>query len=377
MRHSPNRRAGRPAHALRSSGRVAAAAVAVAVAVSALTAACGGGPAPASSPNGGAEPAVPAAPTDVTSSANGENTPGDGVATSGVDTSPPVSVETVETEPDPGATGDEIPGWVTDALAERDGDDIALIMGTSDHQIGTVRVSFLIVNNANELTLANRADVRYGTADSNEPRTGVAQLLTLNPRVRSRGADDLETIYVVRLEIADPGRYWLVVDPEGEATQAVGSIDVRQRSVSIPVGEKAPPSDNPTLDDAAAEEITTARPPDTELLRSSIADALAAEVPFVVAFATPAFCQTRTCGPTVEILDLVRRAYTGSVVRFIHVEVYEDNDPNKGPNQWLQEWKLPTEPWVFLVNRKGNVVAKFEGAVALDELVQAVRAYLI
>ena len=90
----------------------------------------------------------------------------------------------------------------------------------------------------------------------------------------------------------------------------------------------------------------------------------------MLAFATPKFCASRTCGPTVEVVDAVRRE-TG--VRAIHVEVYEDNDPDKGVNRWMEEWNLPTEPWVFVIDPAGSIAAKFEGSVSVDELTQAVR----
>jgi hypothetical protein len=101
-----------------------------------------------------------------------------------------------------------------------------------------------------------------------------------------------------------------------------------------------------------------------------VAGSLRDRVPFVLAFATPKFCASRTCGPTVDVVDEVRRE-TG--VRAIHVEVYEDNDPDKGVNRWMEEWKLPTEPWVFVIDEAGRIAAKFEGSVSVDELTQAVR----
>jgi hypothetical protein len=93
-----------------------------------------------------------------------------------------------------------------------------------------------------------------------------------------------------------------------------------------------------------------------------------------VVFATPKFCESRTCGPVVDVVDAVRRRVPG--VGFIHVEIYEENNPALGVNRWVQEWKLPTEPWVFLVGRDGRIKAKFEGAVSEQELEAAVRRFL-
>ena len=61
-----------------------------------------------------------------------------------------------------------------------------------------------------------------------------------------------------------------------------------------------------------------------------------------------------------------------SGIRFIHVEIYEGNDPAKGENRWVQEWKLPSEPWTFLVGADGLVKERFEGTVSVRELDDAV-----
>jgi hypothetical protein len=151
-------------------------------------------------------------------------------------------------------------------------------------------------------------------------------------------------------------------------------IDVKAKAKAPSVGSKAPRSDTPTLGDAPLADLTTATPPDRALLRHSVRDSLAARIPFVVVFATPKFCTSRTCGPTIEIVDAVRRQFAGKQVRFIHVEVYRDNDPQQGVNRWMTEWKLPSEPWVFVVDRQGVIRSRFEGSASVEELAEAVSA---
>ena len=122
--------------------------------------------------------------------------------------------------------------------------------------------------------------------------------------------------------------------------------------------------------------MTTRRPPDRLLLRYSVASSLAAHRPFVLVFATPRFCTSRTCGPVVDVVDAARRRFAGRGVRFIHVEIYEDNNPAKGENRWVREWQLPSEPWTFLVGADGRIKAKFEGSVSLSELSAAIGRFL-
>ena len=142
------------------------------------------------------------------------------------------------------------------------------------------------------------------------------------------------------------------------------------------LGAKAIPSRTPTLGDAPIRLLTTRVPPDRALLRYSVAGSLAAHVPFVLVFATPRFCQSRTCGPVVDVTEAVQRRFAARGIRFIHVEIYKDNNPAKGENDWVHQWRLPSEPWIFLVGRDGRIKAKFEGTVSVSELDSAVRRYL-
>jgi hypothetical protein len=271
----------------------------------------------------------------------------------------------------------QLPAWVKSALGEKNGPDVAATMGSSDFAVGENRMVFLVVRENGALVQAPTATIRYAAADG-QPRTAKAVLESLGAKEQGGGQEkaghfDVTQVYVTHLGTPKEGRYWFVADPAGETIQAVGTLDVAARSRTPALGSKAPASDNPTLADAPAKEITTADPPDTELLRYSIADSLDAHAPFVVVFATPEFCVSRVCGPTVEVVQKVAREFAGSGIRFIHVEIYTDNDPKKGYNKWVREWRLPTEPWVFLVDASGKVRGKFEGAISVGELERAVR----
>jgi hypothetical protein len=72
----------------------------------------------------------------------------------------------------------------------------------------------------------------------------------------------------------------------------------------------------------------------------------------------------------------VAQKFAADGIRFIHIEIYARNDPGNGFNRWVREWNLPTEPWVFLVDAKGVIRAKFEGALSVDELEAAVHSQL-
>jgi hypothetical protein len=94
------------------------------------------------------------------------------------------------------------------------------------------------------------------------------------------------------------------------------------------------------------------------------------EKPVVLVFATPALCQSRVCGPVVDIAEQVKADHEGEA-EFIHMEIYRDNSIEKGFRPQVAAFGLPTEPWLFAIDRKGKVAARLEGAFGPGELEEA------
>jgi hypothetical protein len=271
------------------------------------------------------------------------------------------------TEPGAGATLEEL--W------RAEGDDVAVIPGTENHEPGDVRVSFLVVDADGAVVALPTAKVWVANALDSRPFLETEAKLE---RIGLPGGDaaDATHIYVARFALPRAGTYWLLAEPDGgaEKVQALGNVVVVKDDAPPDVGDPAVASDTPTLSSTGGNTaaLTTRTPPDETLLRYSIADSLRASVPFVVTFATPKYCSSRTCGPVVDVVEEVSRRFDGEDIRFIHVEVFEGNDPAKGFNRWMQEWALPTEPWTFLVGADGKIAERFEGTVSVNELEQAV-----
>jgi len=95
--------------------------------------------------------------------------------------------------------------------------------------------------------------------------------------------------------------------------------------------------------------------------------------PIVLAFATPALCQSRVCGPVVDVAQQVADEYKGKV-DFIHMEVYNENNAAKGVRPQLRAFNLQTEPWTFLIDSKGVIRDRIEGAYGVFELEQAMKS---
>jgi hypothetical protein len=265
------------------------------------------------------------------------------------------------------------------ALWKQSKQSVALIPGTNDYSPGDLRISFLVVDGRGRAIATPRARFWIARSLTSKPfRTKIARLEHVGVTGVSR-ADDSPALYVAHVRVAEPGRYYILARPIGRVSiSGIRDVLVRARAAAPAVGSRAYTSATPTLSSVHGRvaKLTTRVPPDRGLLRYSVAKSLRAHVPFVVTFATPRYCSSRTCGPVVDVVDQVRRRFAGAAVRFIHVEIYRDNDPRKGENRWVREWHLPSEPWTFLVGRDGRIKAKFEGPVSSRELELAVRHLL-
>ena len=265
-------------------------------------------------------------------------------------------------------------------LWHNSGQSVSLIPGTSDYSPGNLRISFLIVDPHGRVISPLRARVWVGRSLGERPfAEAIARRQPVGVPGVSTGSD-VKTLFVAHVRVPEPGSYFVVARPIGSVRIAgLRELLVRSSSASPAVGSRAYPSRTPTIASTRGRisALTTRVPPDRALLRTSIAAALAGHEPFVVTFATPRYCESRTCGPVVDVVDRVRKRNARTQIRFIHVEIYQGNDPRKGPNRWVREWRLPGEPWTFLVGRDGRIKAKFEGSVSAQELQDAIRRFLL
>jgi len=276
-----------------------------------------------------------------------------------------------------GAPSSSGTGQTLESLWRGAGENVGATAGTSDFQVGTNRVSFLVIDKQGRPR--ERPTARVWIARGLKQRPFAETTARFEP-IGVPGGDtaDAGGIYVARLRTPTAGTYWYLAEPVGgRPIRALGNVVVKARSEAPSVGDPALPSRTPTLASTGGDltQLTTARHPDRALYESSVAAALTAHAPFVVTFATPAFCQSRTCGPVVDVVSAVERKQPArSPVRFIHVEIYKGNDPANGVNRWVSQWRLPTEPFTFVVDRHGVIRTKLEGAFSVGELERAVTA---
>lgn len=196
-----------------------------------------------------------------------------------------------------------------------------------------------------------------------------------------RGAKEgMQGAYSARLEVPRDGLWLGVVEltPAGADGPLLGGFNqaVGRRSAQPIPGEKAPKVPSPTTDDHRGVEPYCTRQPPCALHAISLDDALAGGKPTVVIIATPAFCQTRFCGPEVDVVQAVSRGL-GSKASFIHVEVYKDDTDAPATGALApaaKAFKLDEEPVIYFVGSDGVVRERFLGPVAADEVRAATTA---
>jgi hypothetical protein len=217
-----------------------------------------------------------------------------------------------------------------------------------------------------------------------DPATAVAQgpatfIWAIEPRVG---------VYVLDVDLPTAGSYGVefTTAVAGGSPEVIRTLmDVQPTSSVAAVGEKAPASDTPTLADVGGDlsKISTDPSPVAAFYETSIAQAVAAKKPFVVAFATPKFCVSQQCGPTLDRLKPIAARHPGVTV--INVEPYqlEFKDGQLQPvltgdaltpAASTDEWRLPTEPWVFVVDRDGIITGSFMLIFSDEELEAAISA---
>ena len=209
--------------------------------------------------------------------------------------------------------------------------------------------------------------------------------LAVGPQFQSRQtASDpnaAKSIYTTEIPFRKPGQYEVLgIARRGgklvAASLPQAGIVVKDASKDdIPaVGSTPPRIHTPTKASAGGDiaSIDTRLPPDS-MHDVDFAGALGKK-PVVLLFATPQLCQSRVCGPVVDLAEQEKAKGENGDVDFIHMEVFNDNRIDKGIRPQMAAFHLLSEPWLFTFNRSGKVAARIEGAFSERELADAIAA---
>jgi hypothetical protein len=256
--------------------------------------------------------------------------------------------------------------------------DIVVAPAGQTYEVGKNRFGFGVFNpDASEINDANVAiyAARGPNGRAEGPFPARIESLETDPSFTSQtaAAESVTVAYVSDLKFDRPGEWRLaaVIDQAGEPVASLlPSIEVGEYPKIPDVGERPPRIHTPTADDVGnLDEIDTRVPHDT-MHDTDFHDVLGEE-PVVLLFATPALCMSRVCGPMVDIAEQVHSEHPDDAA-YVHVEVYHDNDPNKGIRPELRAFGLQTEPWLFVMDADGQITTRIEGAFSVEDLEAAV-----
>ncbi len=294
--------------------------------------------------------------------------------------------QTAEPQPQPTARAEAFPAADGRTLPEliggmQQGPELAPSVSVLD--TGVNRIGFALFDSAGKQIPGAPVALYIGRtngADARGPFVARSESLKVPAQFESRQTatdpDSAHSVYVADVRFPRRGTFRMlaVVKLDGRlVTTSYQDMKVGGAGELPPaVGQKVPRIHTLTPADVGGDvkKIDTRLPPAPQLLRDDFADVLGRK-PIVITFATPQLCQTRVCGPVVDIVAQVQ-AKVGDKVSFIHQEVYADNDPNKGIRPQLTAFHLRSEPWTYVIDRAGRVSSRFEGAFSAGELERAV-----
>ena len=287
----------------------------------------------------------------------------------------------------PSSAGGQYPGWPGSGTVVGNTDFIPIVVN-AEVGVGNSRVMLELRDSAGRSLASPDLSIRESFYDL---AASVDTAASQSPGTFRWLIPDTKAVYTASADFAHAGDWGIEVT--GTATgkpdrTARVIFSVRETTQTPAIGADAPPSDTMTgTDPATIAAISTDTHPDSRFYTLSVKDAIAAGKPFVLIFATPLFCVSRTCGPALDLVKQVAPSYVGRV-NFIHVEPYVLEVANGRTQQVVDalghpqpvhavlEWGLPTEPYVFVVDARGKVSAKFEGMAFPDELTAALDAAL-
>jgi hypothetical protein len=302
-----------------------------------------------------------------------------GCGSDGVDTTPPA-------EPEPSGQPADFPAAKDRTLAALGGEaGRSLVFAPTVRSLrkGTNRFGFALYDVAGkQITGATVAlyTARQDGSGVHGPYVARSESLKVSGPFQSRTTaadpDAAKAVYVADVPFHRWGRHMVtaIAKLDGRLVMTTPhSADVVRSAKDPPgVGDRAIRVHTKTMADVGgdASRLDTRTPPAEDLLRTDLADVVGRK-PVVITFATPALCQSRVCGPVVDIVAQARsRAPAG--VAWIHQEIWAHNNPRKGVQRPVAAWRLQTEPWTFVIDRTGRIAARFEGAFSAGELQRAV-----
>lgn len=305
---------------------------------------------------------------------------GDSEKATGPPKPPPQVEQAMSPKPSdfPAAAGQTLQG-----LADQVTGGVQVGLATSVFTRGENRFAFGMISEKQKFLYGKTAVYVAPTPQSKAdgPFVAPADSLQTDRKFRSDqaagGTDIFAAIYSATIPFRRLGRHEiLTVTKIGGKLYGAGSAIKVVRKAPVPdAGDPAPRVETDTVIKARGdlESIDTRIPPDD--MHSTDLRSVLGRKPTAVVFASPSLCESRVCGPVVDIAAQMKAKY-GNRMTFIHQEAYVENNLAKGFREPLKKFGLPSEPWLFTIDRSGNVAARVEGSFGLRAFEDAVKAAL-
>jgi hypothetical protein len=242
-----------------------------------------------------------------------------------------------------------------------------LIVGQNRFAVGLIDPRSGMVDNA-------RVHFRY--FDLNDPAKPTVESEADAQRQVSSDGDT--TIYAQDREFKRAGNWGVEVQAQMPGTALVVkrvSFQVVAASPTLKPGMKAPALATRIASDVGGDlhKLSSATEPNPAFYQLRLSQAISNGKPTVLLFATPAFCQTRLCGPSYDTVSDLQKKY-GDALNFVHVEIYTGL-PNPAATNYqldpaMTAFGLSTEPWIFVIDKTGTITWRVEGLVTNDEIEQ-------
>lgn len=251
--------------------------------------------------------------------------------------------------------------------------DLSILVISSDHSLGENTLRFAVIDNEGKIVEEDLTKITIKNIES-----GMSSILIeaqYEEWFTGKGA------YKSELSLSEPGNFEIMVERD-DKSYGYALFQVAKNSLTPKIG--FPP---PKIDTKSAKNyediinISSDPKPNFNLYKITYEEAITNNLPTIIVFSTPGLCVSGTCGPLLEHVKQLSTIYQDC--NYIHVEVYE-NFIGKSLNDIdslivsspTKAWSLPTEPWVFFLDREGILNYKLEGFATYEELLDLTEGIL-
>lgn len=158
---------------------------------------------------------------------------------------------------------------------------------------------------------------------------------------------------------------WVVAAMAGARKGATQISVIAPSDTKVPLaGQRLISMPTPTTDDHRGVDPICTRKPPCPFHDVSLDTAMTVGKPIALLFSTPALCQSRVCGPVLDILVNQAPAFADKV-QVVHVEVYKSLDVDFSSadalSPGMRAYHLTFEPILFLAGADGVVRERLDG----------------